>query len=63
MWWSPPATPEKMIPSTSIESRTALAVASASTKPIPVSPRTTLFPAIVPRKNRRPLKAPTSVTG
>src|SRR5689334_16148115 len=28
-----------------------------------VTPRTTLLPAIVPAKNLRPLKVPTSVTG
>src|SRR5437899_7611860 len=42
---------------------TARVVRSASTRPMPVKPMTTLFPAMVPAKNVRPLKTPTSVAG
>ena len=42
---------------------TARVVASAFTRPIPVKPMTTFFPAMFPAKNVRPLKTPTSVTG
>src|SRR5437879_6920328 len=51
---------------TSLSSRyasTARVVRSASTRPMPVKPMTTFFPAMVPAKNLRPLKTPTSVTG
>src|SRR5438093_6018000 len=42
---------------------TARVVRSAFTRPMPVTPMPTFFPAMVPAKNLRPLKTPTSVTG